>query len=179
MDSTEIEKTIEIEDWTKARKIIRTELKRDSKNHWLITRLGLTYYEQKQYKRALTYSKKAYAIAPKCPLVLWDYAGALEMLGRVQEAIEIYQRLIQKGVKRIAYGTCGEGLAWARGLVSDCYYRLAHCYKHQKENKKAVDAIKKHLSLRGPGCRSIYTIKEARYKLKAIRKASNTATSYF
>ena len=54
---------------------------------------------------------------PNCPLALWDYAGALEMLDQTEEALSMYRRLVRRGVSAIAHGTCGEGLAWGRGLM--------------------------------------------------------------
>jgi tetratricopeptide (TPR) repeat protein len=138
---------------------IRVALKRDSDNHWLLTRLGLTYYEERRYKRSLFYAEKALALAPKCPLVLWDLSGSLEMLNRTRNAVVIYQQLTKRGVARLANGDCGEGKAWARGLVADCYYRMAHCLKTLGSKKHADAAYRKHLALRGPGCRSIYPLK--------------------
>jgi tetratricopeptide (TPR) repeat protein len=170
-----IEKAIHVEDWPKARKLIKAELFNYPDDHWLLTRLGLTYYEQGQYKRALQYSEKALTIAPDCPLVLWEYAGTLEMLGRVSDAMSIYQRLIKKGVKRVAYGECGEGLAWAKGMICDCYYRLAHCYIKQKNPRAAMKSFKKHISMRGAGCRSIYPIREVRAEIKALNNTSQSA----
>jgi tetratricopeptide (TPR) repeat protein len=98
-----IESAIETDDWPRARVLIRSALKRDPDSHWLLTRLGLTYYEQRQYKRAIQYSEKALALAPHCPLVLWDYAGCLEMLDRTQEALAIYRRLLRRGINRLAH----------------------------------------------------------------------------
>jgi len=155
-----IEKLIQADDRDGARRLIRHELKKSPDNHWLLTRLSLTYYEQKKYRTSLRYSKKAFALAPKCPLVLWDLAGTLEMLGDTDKSIELYQGLIKRGAKRIANGPCGEGLGWARGLIADCYYRLAHCYDTNGLRTEAQAAFEKHLDLRGPGCNSIYKLKE-------------------
>ncbi len=165
-----IEKAIDAEDWAKARKLIKAELTKEPDDRWLITRLSLTYYEQKQYGRALTYSRKAYAIAPNCPLVLWDYAGDLEMLGRVSQAMIIYQKIIRRGVQRIAYGECGEGLRWARGLICDCHYRLAHCFLRKKNRSSARKHFKKHLAMRGTGSRSIYPLAAIRGEMHALNK---------
>ena len=69
-----IEEAIQQEDWMTARRLVHAALRRDPNSHWLLTRLGLTYYEQYDYKRALLYAKRAYKLAPGCPLVLWDLA---------------------------------------------------------------------------------------------------------
>jgi tetratricopeptide (TPR) repeat protein len=66
------------------------------------------YYEQRRYALALKYAEKAFAEVPSCPLVLWDYAGALQMLGRHNEALDLYARVVTRGVDRIANGECGE-----------------------------------------------------------------------
>jgi hypothetical protein len=92
------------------------------------------------------------------------------MLGRTNEALAIYQHLIKRGVDRIAYDDCGEGLTWARGLVADSLYRSAHCYKTLKKPRQAVIAYEGHLAMRGPGCRSIYD-------LKAVKQELNDLTS--
>jgi len=53
--SKEIEKHIESGNWQGARKLIRAALRTEPNSHWLITRLGLTYYEERKYKKALVY----------------------------------------------------------------------------------------------------------------------------
>ena len=40
---------------------------------------------ESDYQEALRWVEKAREIAPDCPLVLWDYAGTLDMLGRERE----------------------------------------------------------------------------------------------
>ena len=168
--SKAIERAIEVDDWPKARSLIRAALERCPDNHWLLTRLGLTYYEQRQYKRALRYIEKALALSPRCPLVIWDYAGCLHMLGKYKEAIAVYKRLTTRGVDRIATGDCGEGKAWARGIVADCYYRAAQCYRKLDNRKRAARAYRRHLALRGPGCRSIYGIGDVRRELLSLER---------
>jgi len=78
--SKEIEKLINAEEWRAARKKIRLALQKKPDDHWLLTRLSLTYYEERNYRMALSYNTKAMKHAPTCPLVLWDYAGSLSML---------------------------------------------------------------------------------------------------
>jgi tetratricopeptide (TPR) repeat protein len=168
--SKQIERAIDTEDWPKARELIRSALKRRPDDHWLLTRLGLTYYEQRQYKHALFYTKKAMVLCPKCPLVLWDYAGCLHMLDRNEESIAVYRQLTSRGIERIATADCGEGKAWAKGLVADCHYRTGECYRERGDMKRAANAYRRHLALRGPGCRSIYPIADIRNELEALKK---------
>src|SRR5262249_44573504 len=86
--------------WVKARSLIRRELKRNPKSHWLLTRLGSTFYEEHSYRKSLRIAQQAYKLAPRCPLVLWDYAGSLDMIGRHKTAIEVWQKILKKGVTK-------------------------------------------------------------------------------
>ena len=105
-----IEKAIKDDDWIGARRLIKAELKRDPRDHWLMSRLALTYYAQRKYERALHWETKALQEAPYCPLTIWGYAGTLEMLGRQRESVALYRWLLSWGEKELAYGDCGEGL---------------------------------------------------------------------
>lgn len=139
---------------------LHRRLKADFRHHWLLTRLSSVYYEQKRYALALRYSEKAFAEAPSCPLVLWDYAGALQMRGRHYEALDLYARIVTRGISRIANGECGEGRAWARGLISDSHYRASISLKAIGNEQASLSAFDHCLNLRGPGCRSIYRLNE-------------------
>jgi tetratricopeptide (TPR) repeat protein len=173
--SDRIESLIDADDWKGARKVIRAALLTEPESHWLLSRLALTYYEEFKYEESLEYETRALALAPNCPLALWGYAGALEMLGREREALEVYRRLVRRGAESIAYGECGEGLARARGLVADSLYRMAGCYKSLGQSRKAAEHLEKHLAQRGKGCHSIYRLREARKGLDELRPKTPSA----
>jgi tetratricopeptide (TPR) repeat protein len=158
----QIEEAIERDNWQKARLLIRQWLRREPNDHWLLTRLGLTYYEQKQYRRALRYELKALQIEPYCPLVVWDYAGTLDMLGRKKEALSVYRWLTSWGEEKLAFGPCGEGIQAARSLIADCFYRIAVILEEQGQRKRAIAAFQEHLSRRTRGTRSIYPLSKVR-----------------
>lgn len=157
-----IEAAIAGDKWAKARGLIERALQVEPNSHWLMTRLALTYYEQFDYARALEYSKKALLLEPDCPLVQWDYAGALEMLDRPQEAIKMFDGILRRDVDSLANDACGEGRRRARGLRADALYRVAKCHETLGNRKKAAAFVKQSLSERGPGCESIYPISEVR-----------------
>jgi tetratricopeptide (TPR) repeat protein len=160
MTATEqINDLLDREDWASARRVIRRELRKNPDEHWLLSQLGNTYYEERKYKQALKYAEMALAQAPGCPLILWDYANALDMLGRKQEAIGVYGDLLARGVRSIARGDsgeCGEGMAWARSLLADCKYRLACCYKDLGDTKKAFKYFNDYYADLNKGIDSIY-----------------------
>jgi tetratricopeptide (TPR) repeat protein len=155
-----IEDLIEKERWSEARAALRKALKKEPRHHWLLTRLALTYYEQRRYAEALKYVSRAFEYAPTCPLVLWDYAGALQMLGRHSEALDLYARIVTRDISDLASGECGEGRGWARGLVADAHYRASLSLKALGKEKASSSAFEQCLDLRGPGCRSIYRLDE-------------------
>jgi tetratricopeptide (TPR) repeat protein len=163
-----IEDAIESDDWGKARLLIRKSLRHEPNDHWLLTRLGLTYYEQKQYKRALYYENKALQIAPYRPLVIWDYAGTLDMLGRTKEALSIYRWLASWDEERLAYGPCGEGVQAARSLAADCFCRIGAILEEQGQRKRAITAYREHLSRRTRGTRSIYPLAQVKHKCLSL-----------
>jgi tetratricopeptide (TPR) repeat protein len=165
----EIEKLIERQDWAGARRLIEIELQSSPEDHWFLTRLSSTYYEERDYLRALELTTRALEIAPECPLVLWDHAGTLEMLDRPREALSIYESLVCRGVDNLAYGECGEGRARARGLFADCFLRMGTCYAALGEKASAAECFRQSLSERGPGCQSIYPIAELRERLSFSR----------
>src|SRR5207302_2267237 len=98
---------------------ISGRLRKNRDDHWLLTRLSLTYYEEKQYRKSLQYVTQALQIAPYCPLAVWDHAGTLDMLRQKKKALQIFEWLISWGERTIAYGECGEGIRFARSLIAD------------------------------------------------------------
>lgn len=151
-----IEARIAADDWEGARALIERELHRHPDDHWLLTRLALAYYEQREYEKALVYDTRAHELAPDCPLVLWGLAGTLDMLGRERGAIALYERITGRTLDDLAHGSCGEGMGWARGLVADSYYRMGHAYERLGDRETAVDMYRRALKHKGRGVVSIY-----------------------
>jgi tetratricopeptide (TPR) repeat protein len=163
-----IEDAVARDKWPLARRLIREELKRKPTDHWLLSRLALTYYEQRRYRRALQYDLKALQDGPYCPLAIWGYAGTLEMLKQPKEAIMLYRWLISWGEDYLAYGPCGEGIRRARSLIADCYYRIACIQEEAGRRKRAIASYEEHLSRRKKGTASIYPLRDVRRKLRAL-----------
>jgi len=167
----EIERLIAAEDWIGARRKIQQASRGSAPSHWLLSRLALTYYEQYRYKVALKFERRALALAPHCPMVLWGLAGTFDMLERTAEAESIYRRIIRRGPERLATGRCGEGWRWARGLIADCWYRLAQIRERRGDRANARRAWRKYLSLRRAGA-SIYAARDARTRMRKLESAS-------
>ena len=157
-----IERAVQAEDWAGARKLIQAALRREPKDHWLLSRLALTYYEERNYEKALFWDVKALQEAPYCPLATWGYAGSLEMLGRSSESLALYRWLLSWGEEELAYGDCGEGIGRARSLIADCHYRIARIWETRRQWKRAGAEYERHLSLRRDGYGSIYRIRDVK-----------------
>jgi len=156
-------------DWKKARALINKRLRKEPENHWLLTRLSLTFYEERKYDKALEVALKGYKIKPRCPLVLWDLAGAYDMVGKEKEAIKNWKKIIKKGEERIAYNECGEGLVWARSLINDSLYRIGLSYNDLGKYSLAIYYIQKHIMNR-KSIKSIYNLRTVKKKLEMIKE---------
>ena len=165
-----IEDYIRQEQWKKARSLILKALKTDKNDHWLLSRLATTYYEEGKYEKAMELEEQARRLAPHCPLVLWGYANVLDMLGHEAKAIRIWKQLLAKGEEKIAYGECGEGIRWARSLLNDCIYRIALAYRDLGKFDMAIQYLKKHIKNRSPGIPSIYALSEVKKKLFQLQE---------
>jgi hypothetical protein len=168
----DIEQNIEEDKYAEAREILIKYLTIEPNNHWILTRISSTYYEEFNYMKALEFAQKAYKVSPNCPLVLWDLAGALDMVNKEKEAIDIWSSLINKGELALAFEECGEGLRSARAFINDSRYRIGLSYKDLEENNKAKKYIKIHLENRQRGQFSRYSLKEVREAYESIRIAS-------
>jgi tetratricopeptide (TPR) repeat protein len=176
--SKQIDQLFEQEQWSAARRLIEANLRKlpagDWLRHWWLTRLSTTYYEEQKYGQALEFARQAAAIAPDCPLVLWDEAGALDMLSQLEGAIRIYQRLLRRGERTIARDECGEGVRWARALVTDCHYRLGLCYERIHNYGAAVRHFRRFRDRRDQGSGSIYDDAEAARHLAHASECART-----
>ena len=146
---------------TRARELICAELNKRPDDHWLLTRLALAYYEERRYKLALRYNKRALSVAPYCPLVLFDYACTLDMLGREREAIAVWKRLLRKG-EAIIDQPCSEGPRAMRGLLNDCRYRIALSYHDLGRESLARRYLDEHLRHRASNVSGEYTLRDVK-----------------
>lgn len=154
---------------------MKRELKKEEDDHWLMTKIATTYYEEGKYKKALELDEQALRLAPRCPLVLWNYASTLDRVGEEAKAIRIWKKLLARGVEDIACGECGEGVRWARSLLNDCRYRIAMAYRDLGKLDLAMRYLKEHIENRSPGIPSIYPLTLVKKKLSQLQKQSRQA----
>jgi tetratricopeptide (TPR) repeat protein len=158
------------ERWSSARKLIAAELDKDPENHWLISRLGTTYYEQKDYKRSLQLAKKAHALKQDCPLVLWDLAGSLFANGKTRHALRIYCNLIKNGRRFATQKPCGEGTKWMFSLMCDCMFMMAVCHVELGNLPLATRCLARFLEWRTKSEGGIYSGGDGISEFESIAK---------
>lgn len=170
----EIERLIQQDRWAEVRLGIRHLLREEGgADHWLMARMGLAYYEERRYREALEWSRRAIAAEPRCPLARWEFAGALQMLGRLAEAKEQYQLLARLRDSGSRSEPCWEGKSWAEGLRLDAIFRLATIAQHQGESGRARKLYLSFIRERPAVRSSIYSTKEAKRELASLQGASH------
>jgi tetratricopeptide (TPR) repeat protein len=173
MSADLIETLIGAESWDLAETAIEEDLGNDPDDHWLWCRLSSVRYEKRNYEAALECATKALSIVPDCPLALWDQAGALDMLGKWNQARRIYAQLLERGTKQLSdpdedADECWEGAAWTKGLLADCVFRAADCLAKTGHDQRAAELYSTFLALLDHRVSSIYSRKQALSQLKKL-----------
>ncbi len=162
------------EQWKVARALIEKALKKEPRSHWLLTQLGETYYEQRNYKKALEVLLRSREIVPDCPLTLWHLAGTLDALGDHVGAIRLYTWLL-RSTKTADDDSCWESAEWTSALKTDCLFRLGLCYQHVKRKELAARCFRKYIEILSLGAESSYSIEEARKLLGELHQNKQEA----
>ena len=153
--------------WAAARKVIERELAADPDNHWLRTQLGVTHYEQRDYREALKHFAASLAVVPDCPLTLWNVAGTLDALGKSEEAVRVYVWLLRSN-RSADDDPCWESEEWANGLKTDCVYRAAVCLKHLGNEEAAGNCFRQYISLLLDGMPGSYPVEDAAREVRGL-----------
>jgi tetratricopeptide (TPR) repeat protein len=159
--------------WTELREFLIKWLNEEPDNHWILLHIAEANYQEKHFEQALEYAEKAYRFAPRCPLAMWEYAETLDRVGRHEEAAMVYKKIIRKGINRVAYGECGEGIRWARQIINDSHYVLGVIYAGKGEFALAKKYVKKYISNRYCKYESRFYLREAKKDLAQILQSKN------
>jgi len=165
---SEIEQSIERKHWKKAHALVQEKLVSAPMDHWLWLTLSLTYYEQKEYEKALEASRRAVQLEPDCPLALWHFAGSLYMTGHESSALVVWTMLLDMDIEKVAYGEHGEGMDWALQLINDVHFRMGRYFHWKGQDQLAAESFKKYLHNRKHGVTSLYDAKKAEEYLAEV-----------
>jgi tetratricopeptide (TPR) repeat protein len=157
-------------EWEKARCLLEMEREKDPESHWLLTQLGVTFYEQGKYEKALRIFLASRKIVDDCPLTLWNLAATLEALGKYTVAVKIFTWLLETE-KSAAEDPCWESKEWTNALKTDCVIRLGVCFKYLGKTRKAEHCYRQYLNLLLSGFEGLYSPEEV---FRRIRDVHNT-----
>ncbi|HUY36354.1 MAG TPA: hypothetical protein VMV69_26690 [Pirellulales bacterium] len=155
-------------EWEKARKLLETQRAKQPENHWLLTQLGVTFYEQRKYTHALQLLLASLKIMDDCPLTLWNLAGTLDALGKHAEAVKIYTWLLESERSPKDH-PCWESKQWADALRTDCVYRLGASFENLGKKKAADQWYRKYLDLLVIGADGTYSIEDVTRRIRGLR----------
>jgi tetratricopeptide (TPR) repeat protein len=170
--SDKIYRLFKNEAWAEARSLLEAERERCPDDHWVITQLGVTYYEEGRYEEALKLFLASFAIVEDCPLTLWNLAGTYSALGKQSRAIRIYKSLLESSVSA-EDDACWENKEWSEALKADCVYRLGRCFQKQGDKSAADFCYRQYIELLLAGIEGTYSIEEARRHVQSLHPAPN------
>jgi tetratricopeptide (TPR) repeat protein len=153
--------------WAKARKLLEEERENEPTDHWVLTQLGATFYEQGRYQDALECFLRSLKIVPDCPLTLWNLAGALDALEEHRKAVSIYIGLLRANVSPTK-DPCWESKTWADTLKADCMFRLGLCHEHLGRRGIAEQCYRQYLNRLATGIEGTYSAEDVLGKLRRL-----------
>jgi tetratricopeptide (TPR) repeat protein len=138
----QIDAFLEKDDWNGLIGLLTSFVSKDPDDHWLLAYMALAYYEKQDYDTALDYVTKAMALDERCPVVLWQAGLIFKMKSQKQVAIALFQEIIDRGWRSVAFDLCCSNYTAARSLVADCKYMISMTYK-ELGNRGMAEVYKK------------------------------------
>jgi len=158
-------------DWDGARQLLEKERENDPSNHWVLTQLGVTLYEQKRYKQALELLLDSLKIVGDCPLTLWNLAGTLAALRKYDDAVGVYTWLLQSE-KTPEDDPCWESRQWTDSLKADCVYRMGACFQNLGKKDQAGRWFREYLNLLAIGVDGLYSMEDVVQRIRSLQGSS-------
>ena len=165
--SRAIEDLIQHGEWQAARRMIERAIALEKNNHWLLTQLGVTYYEQRQYDKAHDCFLRSLALVPECPLTLWNIAGVRAALGKPKDALRIYAWLLNSNMSA-QDDPCWESKEWTDSLKADCVYRAGVCFQQVKRWKLAELCLRQYINVLLAGIDGTYSVEDAAKRIREL-----------
>lgn len=134
--------------------------------YFVFAKLSHAYYHLDKGPECLANALEAMAVFNRVDprgsdvIVPYHLGMAYVLNDMFHEAIAMFNQILAKNLKDIAYGVHGEGLKWARSFYYDSMYMKGLCYMQLGEYRTARRLIKRHLSKRCRGIRSSFPRKD-------------------
>lgn len=126
-----VDNLMEKENWDGIINILTPLIEDNKADHWARTQLGGIHAQREEYERAMNMLTDALALCYECSLAQWYFAVSLGGRGQVQDAIDILESMLEKGVwemSQLKCECCG-GLQWAVRMIANCKYALSKYYE--------------------------------------------------
>ena len=162
------------EKWQEARRLLERKREETPNDHWVLTQLGVTFYEQRRYEDALQLFLASRKIVRDCPLTLWNLAGTLDSLENYADAMRIYVWLYLNKTSPDA-DPCWESKEWADALKTDCVYRIGVCFQHLGKKREAEDCYRQYLDLLSVGIEGAYSIEDVKRQIRDLYGEGRTS----
>ena len=135
--SAHIDKLKEQGDRTKLIKYFKRKTREFPKCYYLWTIMSEHCFDYGIKDLCLKSAEKAHALedTENDMLVLFDYGSALFLNGRYDEAITVFDKILNEDINYIAYGEHGDGMRWAKKLVADTKELRDDSIKHNATAK--------------------------------------------
>jgi len=156
--------------------ILLSALKRNPQDHWLMGNLASVFYELHEYDEAYTVLSSAIIEHENCPFLWWHLAGTLEGLGRVEEAIVVWNEILKYDSIYIDFSDnpCWESLEFKYSLITDTFFRVANAlvnmYKYSEAKPYFERFIERNLLNKDLLNNSIYNFNDILVKYNSLYK---------
>ncbi|MCI0641954.1 MAG: tetratricopeptide repeat protein [Gemmataceae bacterium] len=157
-------------EWERARQLLEKARDKNPASHWVLTQLGVTYYEQRRYEEARQLFAASLELVDDCPLTLWHLAGALDALGKPARAKRILEWLLECNISP-EQDPCWESKEWSDALKADCVYRLGLCFEKQGAKRKAEQCYRQYLNLLLLGIEGVYSTDEVARRIQRLHSS--------
>ena len=138
-------------------------------DHQAFVKAGLRLHEARRYARALPYFEEASRLAPNCPVAAYNRANTLHMLDRDAEAYPNLRVLIEVDPAELER-RCPD--ARPISLQLDAYFLLfLVVLDYRGFCVEAFDYAAEDLRRRRRGLQSLWSIREVRADISAMRRA--------
>ncbi|NLR82130.1 tetratricopeptide repeat protein [Chitinophaga eiseniae] len=111
-------------------------LRKEGENPEILTQIAASYYEEKNYKKAYVYDRRAWLCNKKSIVYIANLAVDLEMLGWYEKAIILSKGIISWNIDKICKYT-GVDIMKAKALKNDCRFRISLVYYKMHEDNMA------------------------------------------
>ena len=136
-----------------------------------MVKVGLGFHESRRYGRALGAFEDAQRLAPSCPVVAYNRANTMHMLGRDEVARAVLRDLVSVGPETLERRCDAVG---GRSLQLDAYFLLflvtLHCRGFSDE---AFGYADEHIRRRCRGLHSAWALREVRSEVSAMKQEWN------